>query len=109
MLDTQWTVLVDANRRAVLNLLRDGPRSVGELVSELGLTQPATSKQLRVLRDAGFVHVQQDAQRRVYTIDPRPLAEIDAWLQPYRQLWNDRLDALGRHLETHQLGPEKEM
>ncbi len=101
MLDTQWTVLVDANRRAVLNLLREGPRSVGELVSELGLTQPATSKQLRVLRDAGFVRVQQDAQRRVYTIDPRPLAEIDAWLEPYRQLWNDRLDGLGRHLETN--------
>ena len=68
-------------------------------VGELRLTQPATSKHLRVLRDAGLVRVRTDAQRRIYALDPAPLAELDTWLAPYRALWNDRLDALGRHLD----------
>ena len=68
----------------------------------LGLTQPGTSKHLRVLRDAGLVRVTPDAQRRVYEIDPAPLAELDAWLAPYRAFWEARLDALGSHLDrTH--------
>jgi DNA-binding transcriptional ArsR family regulator len=95
-----WSVLIDPNRRAMLELLRERPRAVGELADELNLTQPTTSKHLRVLRDAGFVRVVQDAQRRIYAIDPAPLAELDAWLAPYRWLWNDRLDALGHHLDT---------
>jgi DNA-binding transcriptional ArsR family regulator len=95
-----WSVLIDPNRRALLELLRERPRTVGELVDELDLTQPATSKHLRVLRDAGFVRVVRDAQRRIYALDPAPLAELDAWLAPYRRLWNDRLDALGHHLDT---------
>jgi DNA-binding transcriptional ArsR family regulator len=94
-----WAVLTDGNRRAMLELLRRGPRAVGELVGELGLSQPATSKHLRVLREAGFVRVRQEAQRRIYVLDPGPLAELDAWLAPYRLLWNERLDALGRHLD----------
>jgi DNA-binding transcriptional ArsR family regulator len=80
-------------------MLRDRPRSVGELVAGLGLTQPGTSKHLRVLRDAGLVRVRAEAQRRVYEIDPAPLAELDAWLTPYRELWDARLDALQRHLD----------
>jgi DNA-binding transcriptional ArsR family regulator len=100
MSDAIWSVLVDPNRRAMLALLRERPRMVGELVDELDLTQPATSKHLRVLRDSGFVRVLRDAQRRIYALDPAPLAELDAWLEPYRRLWNDRLDTLGRHLDT---------
>ena len=83
----------------MLELLLERPRPVGELVDELGLTQPGTSKHLRVLREAGLVQVRQEAQRRVYALDPGPLAELDVWLAPYRRLWNERLDDLGRHLD----------
>jgi DNA-binding transcriptional ArsR family regulator len=97
---TTFAVLAEPTRRRILDLLRDEPRSVGELVSELGLTQPGTSKHLKVLRDAGLVTVRRDAQRRWYELRPDPLAEVDAWLAPYRQLWANRLDALERHLDT---------
>jgi DNA-binding transcriptional ArsR family regulator len=96
---TAWTALADPHRRAALALLLERPRSVGELVEQLGLSQPGTSKHLRVLRDAGLVQVRVDAQRRVYALRPGPLAELDAWLEPYRQIWNERLDALEAHLE----------
>jgi DNA-binding transcriptional ArsR family regulator len=72
---------------------------VNELVDRLGLSQPGTSKHLRVLREAGLVKVRTEAQRRVYALQPRPLAELDAWLAPYRRLWSDSLDALERHLD----------
>ena len=94
-----WSVLADPSRRAMLELLLERPRPVGELVDRLGLTQPGTSKHLRVLREAGLVQVRTEAQRRVYALDPGPLAELDVWLAPYRRLWNERLDALGRHLD----------
>ena len=84
----------------MLALLLERPRPVGELVDHLGLTQPGTSKHLRVLREAGLVQVRQEAQRRVYALDPGPLAELDVWLAPYRRLWNDSLDALERHLDA---------
>lgn len=99
--ETAWAALTDPSRRAVLGLLRERPRAVGELVAALGLSQPTTSKHLRVLREAGLVRVQTDAQRRIYALDPAPLAELDAWLAPYRAFWNDRLDALGEHLDRH--------
>jgi DNA-binding transcriptional ArsR family regulator len=102
MREATWAALADPHRRAVLTLLRERPRAVSELVGELRLTQPATSKHLRTLRDAGLVRVRTDAQRRIYALDPGPLAELDAWLAPYRALWNDRLDALGRHLDQTQ-------
>src|SRR3954452_24964164 len=98
--EATWAALSDPHRRAVLGLLRERPRAVGELVDVLRLTQPATSKHLRVLREAGLVRVVPEAQLRIYAIEPGPLAELDAWLGPYRALWNDRLDALGKHLET---------
>ena len=79
---TTWSALSDEHRRATLELLLEQPRSVNELVAALGLTQPATSKHLRVLRDAGLVNVRIDAQRRVYGLDPKPLVEVDMWLAP---------------------------
>ncbi|MHC1562596.1 ArsR/SmtB family transcription factor [Actinomycetospora sp. C-140] len=94
-----WTALADPHRRAMLGLLRERPRAVGELVESLDLSQPSTSKHLRVLREAGLVRARPEAQRRVYEIDPAPLAALDAWLAPYRRLWSDSLDALGRRLE----------
>ena len=99
MSTTAWTALAEPRRREILGLLLERPRPVGELVDRLGLTQPGTSKHLRVLRDAGLVRVQQDGARRVYAVEPRPLADIEAWLAPYRRLWDDRLDALERHLD----------
>src|SRR5947209_4399028 len=97
--EAAWRALDDPNRRAVLDRLRERPHAVGELSGALRLTQPTTSKHLRVLREAGLVRVRTDAQRRIYALDPRPLAELDRWLAPYRALWNDRLDALGAHLD----------
>ncbi|MGW0230996.1 ArsR/SmtB family transcription factor [Actinopolymorpha singaporensis] len=97
---TTFEVLAEPTRRRILDLLLERPRSVGELVDELRLSQPGTSKHLRVLRDSGFVRVRQDAQRRWYEIRPEPLAEVDAWLAPYRRLWEHHLDALERHLDA---------
>jgi DNA-binding transcriptional ArsR family regulator len=96
---TTWAALADPNRRQVLELLLERPRAVNELVDRLGLSQPGTSKHLRVLREAGLVKVRTEAQRRVYALQPRPLAELDAWLAPYRRLWSESLDALERHLD----------
>jgi DNA-binding transcriptional ArsR family regulator len=96
---TTFTVLAEPARRRILDLLLERPRPVGELVEKLGLTQPGTSKHLRVLREAGLVVVRPEAQRRVYALNPEPLAELDEWLEPYRRLWSDRLDALERHLD----------
>ena len=95
-----FDVLAEPSRRQILDLLLERPRLVGELTDQLGLTQPGTSKHLRVLREAGLVRVRRDAQRRWYELCPEPLAEIDAWLAPYRRLWTGRLDALERHLAT---------
>lgn len=100
-----FAVLADPARRRILDLLRERPRSVGELTAELGLSQPGTSKHLRVLREAGLVRVRAEAQRRWYELDPAPLADVDAWLAPYRWMWDDRFDALERHLDTPEEAP----
>jgi DNA-binding transcriptional ArsR family regulator len=94
-----WSALTDPHRRQALNLLRQQPRTVTELTKELGLSQPGTSKHLRILREAGLVRVRVDAQRRVYELDPAPLVALDDWLAPYRRFWDRQLDALGRHLD----------
>ena len=94
-----FDVLAEPNRRRILDLLRNEERPVGDLVSELGISQPAVSKHLRVLREAGLVEVRAEAQRRVYRLRAEPLREIDDWLTPYRRAWRDRLDALDRHLD----------
>ncbi len=101
-----WSALNDPHRRHVLALLRTRPHDVSELTRELGLSQPGTSKHLRTLREAGLVRVRVDGQRRVYALDPAPLAELDGWLEPYRRFWDRHLDALGRHLDDHD--PPKE-
>jgi DNA-binding transcriptional ArsR family regulator len=94
-----WTALADPHRRAALELLLERPRSVAEVMGELRLSQPSTSKHLRVLRDAGLVSVRRDGQRRIYAVRPQPLAELHAWLGRYRALWDGSLDALERRLD----------
>jgi DNA-binding transcriptional ArsR family regulator len=93
-----FVVLAEPHRRQILDLLQMRERPVGDLVRELGLSQPAVSKHLRVLRDAGLVDVRGDAQRRLYSVRPEPLRAIDEWLAPYRRMWAASLDDLERHL-----------
>jgi len=94
-----FDVLAEPNRRRILDLLREGDRPVGALVAELRISQPAVSKHLRVLREAGLVEFRADAQRRLYRLRADPLRQIDDWLTPYRAAWRDRLDALEHHLD----------
>jgi DNA-binding transcriptional ArsR family regulator len=96
---TAVEALAQPTRRRILDLLRDGERPVGELVDRLGVSQPAVSKHLRVLREVGLVGARSDAQRRLYRVRPEPLEELDAWLAPYRRMWSQSLDALERHLD----------
>jgi DNA-binding transcriptional ArsR family regulator len=96
---TAFEVLAEPTRRRILDLLLDRERPVGDLVKKLKLSQPGVSKHLRVLRDAGLVSVRTEAQRRIYGVRAEPLTELDEWLEPYRRLWADRLDALERHLD----------
>jgi DNA-binding transcriptional ArsR family regulator len=95
----RFEILAEPNRRRILDLLRISERPVGELVDALDVSQPAVSKHLRVLREAGFVEVRVDAQRRLYRLRLEPLQQIDEWLAPYRELWSSRLDLLERHLD----------
>lgn len=92
----------------MLDLLLERPRLVGELTEELGLSQPGTSKHLKVLREAGLVRVRPDAQRRWYELRPAPLAELDAWLAPYRRYWESQLDALESYLDRMPDDPDGE-
>lgn len=95
-----FAVLADPTRRAVLDLLADGERTAGDLAQAApALTQPAVSRHLRVLRDAGLVRVRVDGQRRVYRLDPTPLTEVDAWVDRYRSRWTAALDRLATHLD----------
>jgi DNA-binding transcriptional ArsR family regulator len=94
-----FAVLAEPSRRRILDLLLDSERPVGELVDATGLSQPAVSKHLRVLREAGVVDVRVDAQRRIYSVRGEGLEMVDEWLEPYRRLWARRLDALEQHLD----------
>ena len=96
---TPFTAISDPIRRNILELLRHGEQSAGTLVERLDLPQPNVSKHLKVLREAGLVQMTVDGPRRLYRLDPRPLAELDQWLAPYREFWAGRLDALGDHLD----------
>ena len=88
--------LAEPTRRRILDAVRSDERSVGELVEIVGMHQPGISRHLRVLRDAGLVHVRRDAQRRLYRLRPEPLQELDEWLEPFRREWSNRLDNLER-------------
>jgi len=90
--------LADPTRRRIVELLADGERSAGELASNFAISRPAVSRHLRVLREHGLVHAREDAQRRLYALDPAPLAELDEWLGRYRSFWAQRLDALDTEL-----------
>lgn len=98
-MESAFEVIAEPNRRAILALLVSAHRSVGEIERQLGLAQPAVSKHLRVLRDAGLVESTVDAQRRLYRLRPEPLEELDAWLNQFRRFWSGHVDALERHLD----------
>src|ERR687895_2449561 len=106
MAATTFELVAEPTRRRILDLLRERARPVGELVRMLGLSQPGVSKHLRLLREAGLVRVRREGQRRWYELEPEPLAELDEWLEPYRELWEHRLDRLERHLDD--MGRESE-
>jgi DNA-binding transcriptional ArsR family regulator len=97
-----FAVLAEPTRREILDLLRSSDRNVGQLVAAIGLAQPALSKHLRVLREAGFVSCRIAAQQRIYRIEERPLRALDGWIAPYRLLWTRHLDALERHLDDQE-------
>lgn len=97
-----FAVLAEPTRRRILDQLRRADSSVGELVGRLAVAQPAVSKHLKVLREAGFVSCRPAAQQRIYRIEAAPLEAVDEWLTPYRQLWTRHLDALERHLDTQE-------
>jgi len=98
-MESAFEVIAEPNRRAILSLLASSELSVGEIERELGMPQPTVSKHLRVLREAGLVEAEVDAQRRLYRLKPESLREVDAWLAPFRRLWSRHADALERHLE----------
>ncbi|MFG3602239.1 ArsR/SmtB family transcription factor [Micromonospora chersina] len=97
-----FAVLGEPTRRRILDRLRRAESSVGDLVAALGMSQPAVSKHLKVLREAGLVSCRTAAQQRIYRIDVRPLRAVDDWLGPYRRMWTDHLDALERHLDSQE-------
>jgi len=105
--ESVFEIIAEPNRRAILSLLVSSQQSVGEIERRLGMPQPAVSKHLRVLREAGFVESRVDAQRRLYRLKPEPLQEIDAWLAPFRRFWSAHVDALERHLDR--MGHTKEV
>jgi DNA-binding transcriptional ArsR family regulator len=98
----RFAVLAEPTRRRILAALRRSDSSVGDLVGALAVSQPALSKHLKVLREAGFVSCRIAAQQRIYRIEPGPLQALDEWLEPYRQLWTRHLDALERHLDNQE-------
>ena len=103
-----FEIIAEPNRRAILRLLLASEQSVGEIERQLRMPQPAVSKHLRVLRNAGFVESTVDAQRRLYRLKPEPLQEVDAWLAPFRRFWSAHIDALERHLDRmHEPTPTK--
>ena len=93
-MDAVWQALSDESRRTVLEVLREGPATAGDLAARLPIARPGVSRHLRVLREAGLVEVRQEAQFRYYSLRPEPLAEVDEWLGHYRALWSQRIDAL---------------
>ncbi len=106
-MESVFEIIAEPNRRAILNLLLSSQQSVGEIERQLQMPQPAVSKHLRVLRDAGFVESTVDAQRRLYRLRPEPLQEVDMWLAPFRRFWSAHVDALERYLDRMDQPPQK--
>ena len=98
-MESVFEIIAEPNRRAILGLLVSSEQSVGEIERRLHMSQPAVSKHLRVLREAGLVESTVDAQRRLYRLKPEPFKEFDSWLVPFRRLWSTHVDALERHLD----------
>lgn len=98
-MSTTFEIVAEPMRRRILDLVRDRERTVGELVATLGMSQPGVSRHLRVLREADLVTVRRDAQHRWYRLRPDPLLEVERWLAPYRELWNEKLDAMENYLD----------
>ena len=97
-----FEAIAEPSRRQILALLSGSELPAGAIVEAVGLSQPGVSKHLKCLREAGLVSMRADGQRRLYRIEPEKLAELDAWLEPYRRFWRGRFDALDRHLEKEQ-------
>ncbi|MEC0229474.1 ArsR/SmtB family transcription factor [Paenibacillus alba] len=95
---TTLSALAEPNRLHIVELLRDGPLTVGEIAERLGLAQPQVSKHLRVLSDCGFVEVHPSANRRIYKLRPQPLMEMSDWLESFRRMWEERFDRLDDYL-----------
>lgn len=98
-MESAFEIIAEPNRRAILSLLGTSEQSVGEIERQLRMSQPAVSKHLRVLREAGFVEATVDAQRRLYRLKPERFEELDAWLAQFRRFWSAHIDALERHLD----------
>ena len=98
-MESVFEIIAEPNRRAILSLLASSQHSVGQIERQLGMPQPTVSKQLRVLREAGFVESTVDAQRRLYRLKPEPFQEVDEWLDQFRRFWSGHVDALERHLD----------
>lgn len=98
-MESAFTIIAEPNRRAILGLLASSEWCVGDIERELGMPQPAVSKHLRVLREAGFVESRTEAQRRLYRLKPEQLRELDDWLVPFRRFWSTHVDALEKHLD----------
>jgi DNA-binding transcriptional ArsR family regulator len=98
-MESAFEIIAEPNRRAILSLLVSSQQSVGEIERQLRMSQPAVSKHLRVLREAGFVESTVDAQRRLYRLKPEPFQEVDDWLGQFRRFWKVHIDALERHLD----------
>jgi DNA-binding transcriptional ArsR family regulator len=105
-MESVFEIIAEPNRRAILSLLVSSQQTVGDIERQLHMSQPTVSKHLRVLRDAGFVESTVDAQRRVYSLKPEPLQEVDMWLAQFRRFWSAHLDALERHLDR--IDPQKQ-
>jgi DNA-binding transcriptional ArsR family regulator len=106
-MDAVLQALADPSRRTVLEILRDHPATAGELADALPIARPGVSRHLRVLREAGLVDVRREAQRRIYSLRPEPLADVDEWLENYRVLWRHRLDALHTEVARGKKGRKK--
>src|SRR3954464_1743750 len=98
--ESAFAIVAEPNRRAILSLLLEAERSVGELERELRLSQPSVSKHLRVLREAGLVESRIEARRRLYRLRVEPLKELDEWLIPFRRFWSKHVDAFNRNLDN---------